>query len=150
MLFVPSELWRLAQRLDCSKRLLFNRGVRRNKWLLIQIDADRKFESTGSGPRFRGSAPGIRGKKFHEYSLPSRDPRGANKPYFCFEGRTASLRRVKLTHSLAATREKLLQKILCIESSRISAEPLTNIFYVRDLVGGVSSVLHNPNIRSRV
>ena len=55
-----------------------------------------------------GSEPGIRGKKFHEYSLPSRDPRAANKPYFCFEGRTASLRRVKLTHSRAATREKLL------------------------------------------
>ena len=73
-----------------------------------------------------GSEPGIRGKIFHEYSLPSRDPRGANKPYFCFEGRTASLRRVKLTHSLAATREKLLQKILCIGSSRISAEPLSD------------------------
>jgi hypothetical protein len=39
-----------------------------------------------------GSEPGIRGKIFHEYSLPSRDPRGANKPYFCFDGRTASLR----------------------------------------------------------
>ena len=70
-----------------------------------------------------GSEPGIRGKIFHEYSLPSRDPRAANKPYFCFEGRTATLRRVKLTHSRAATREKLF---LCIGSSRISAEPLSD------------------------
>ena len=50
-----------------------------------------------------GSEPGIRGKIFHEYSLPSHDPRVANKPYCCFEGRTASIRRVKLSHSRAAT-----------------------------------------------
>ena len=32
------------------KRSLFNSVVGRNKWLSIQIDSDRKFEST---PRFR-------------------------------------------------------------------------------------------------
>jgi len=46
--------------------------VGRNKWLSIQIDSDRKFEST---PRFRGT--GDPGKIFYENSLPSRDPRGA-------------------------------------------------------------------------
>ena len=68
----------MAQRLDCSKRLLFNRGVGRNKWLSIQIDSDRKFESTRSGSRFRGI--GDPGEKIYENSLPSRDPRGSNNP----------------------------------------------------------------------
>jgi hypothetical protein len=40
------------------KRLLFNSGVGRNNWLSIQIDSDRKFESTRSGPRFRIPGPG--------------------------------------------------------------------------------------------
>ena len=70
-----------------------------------------------------GSAPGTRGKIFMNTGYP---PAIRNKPYFSFEGRTASLRRVKLTHSLAATREKLLQNFLCIGSSRISAEPLSD------------------------
>ena len=57
------------------KRSLFNSVVGRNKWLSIQIDSDRKFEST---PRFRGT--GDPGKFFYENSLPSRDPRGPNSP----------------------------------------------------------------------
>ena len=57
------------------KRSLFNSVVGRNKWLSIQIDSDRKFEST---PRFRGT--GDPGENFHENSLPSRDPRGSKCP----------------------------------------------------------------------
>ena len=57
------------------KRSLFNSVLGRNKWLSIQIDSDRKFEST---PRFRGT--GDPGENFHENSLPSRDPRGSKCP----------------------------------------------------------------------
>ena len=109
----------MAQRLDCSKRLLINRGVGRNKWLSIQIDSDRKFESTRSGPRFRGT--GDPGKNFHENSLPSRDPRGANNLYFCCEGCIASIRRVKLTHARAATRKKIFR--ICNASDQAEVRP---------------------------
>jgi hypothetical protein len=52
--------------------------VGRNKWLSIQIDSDQKFEPMRSGPRFREI--GDPGENFHENSLPSRDPHGANNP----------------------------------------------------------------------
>ena len=56
------------------KRSLFNSGVGRNNWLSIQIfDLNRRDPAPGSGFRDRG-------ENFHENSLPSRDPRGANNP----------------------------------------------------------------------
>ena len=56
------------------KRPLFNSGVGRNNWLSIQIfDLNRRDPAPGSGFRDRG-------ENFHENSLPSRDPRGANSP----------------------------------------------------------------------
>ena len=51
-----------------QKRLLFNSGVGRDKWLSIQIDSDRKFESIQSGPRFRGT--GDPGEKFMDTVYP--------------------------------------------------------------------------------
>ena len=54
------------------KRSLFNSGGGRNNWLSIQIfDLNRRDPAPGSGFRDRG-------ENFHENSLPSRDPRGAN------------------------------------------------------------------------
>ena len=56
------------------KRSLFNSGVGRNNWLSIQIfDLNRRDPAPGSGFRDRGG-------NCHKYSLPSRDPRGANNP----------------------------------------------------------------------
>ena len=56
------------------KRSLFNSGVGRNNWLSIQIfDLNRRDPAPGPGFRDRGG-------NFHENSLPSRDPRGANNP----------------------------------------------------------------------
>ena len=56
------------------KRSLFNSGVGRNIWLSIQIfDLNRRDPSPDSSFRDREG-------NFHEYSLPSRDPRGANNP----------------------------------------------------------------------
>jgi hypothetical protein len=56
------------------KRSLFNSGVGRNNWLSIQIfDLNRRDPAPGFGFRDRG-------ENFHENSLPSRDPRGANNP----------------------------------------------------------------------
>jgi hypothetical protein len=57
------------------KRSLFTCVEGRNQWLSIQIDSDRKFEST---PRFRGT--GDTWKIFYENSLPSHDPRGSKCP----------------------------------------------------------------------
>jgi hypothetical protein len=60
--------------LDFSKRSLFNSGVGRDKWSSIQIDSDRKFESTRSDPRFRGT--GDLGKNsWIQFTLP-RSARG--------------------------------------------------------------------------
>ena len=72
---LPLALAWWARGSTAVKRSLFNSVVGRNKWLSIQIDSDRKFEST---PRFRGT--GDPGENFHENSLPSRDPRGAKCP----------------------------------------------------------------------
>ena len=56
------------------KRSLFNSGVGRNNWLSIQIfDLNRCDPAPGSGFRDRG-------ENFHENSLPSSGPRGANNP----------------------------------------------------------------------
>jgi hypothetical protein len=58
------------------KRSLLNTysGVGRNNWLSIQIfDLNRRDPAPASGFRDQG-------ENFHENSLPSRDPRGANNP----------------------------------------------------------------------
>ena len=72
---LPLALAWWARGSTAVKRSLFNSVVGRDKWLSIQIDSDRKFEST---PRFRGT--GDPGDNFHENSLPSRDPRGSKCP----------------------------------------------------------------------
>ena len=61
-------LWCWGCRLAYSKPLLFNSAVGRNKRLSIQIDSDRRFESTRSGPRFRGT--GDPGKIFMDTVYP--------------------------------------------------------------------------------
>jgi hypothetical protein len=56
------------------KRSLFNSGVGGNNWLSIQIfDLNRRDPAPGTGFRDPGG-------NFHEYSSPSRDPRGAKCP----------------------------------------------------------------------
>ena len=64
---LPLALAWWARGSTAVKRSLFNSVVGRNKWLSIQIDSDRKFEST---PRFRGT--GDPGKIFMKtvYTLP--------------------------------------------------------------------------------
>ena len=57
------------------KRSLFNSGVGRNNWLSIQI-----FDLNRRDPAAPGSGFRERDENFHENSLPSRDPRGANNP----------------------------------------------------------------------
>ena len=71
---LPLALAWWARGSTAVKRSLFNSGVGRNIWLSIQIfDLNRRDPAPGSGFRDRGG-------NFHEYSLPSRDPRGANNP----------------------------------------------------------------------
>ena len=71
---LPLALAWWARGSTAVKRSLFNSGVGRNNWLSIQIfDLNRRDPAPGSGFRNRG-------ENFHENSLPSRDPRGANNP----------------------------------------------------------------------
>ena len=100
---LPLALAWWARGSTAIKRSLFKRGVGLNKQLSIQIfDLNRRDRAPvpDSGKIF---------ENFHENSLPSRDPRGANSPQFCFEGCNTSVRRVKLTHARAATRKKSFQ-----------------------------------------